>query len=392
MNKRTILILGGGVGGVVAANQLRKRLHGRHRIVLVDKQLQHHFAPSFLWLMLGWRQPQQIARNLTRLLHKGVEFVQAEVKHLDAQRGVVHTNGRELNYDYLVVALGAELAPETIPGLAEVAHTVYTLEGAKRLCGALANFSGGSVAIVIASTPFKCPAAPYETALLLDYFFRERKIRPRVELQIFTPEPQPMPVAGPELGGAIRQMLVQRNIAYHPTTKLTGLSLRELTFENPNRPLKDSLRKVGVNFDLLIAIPPHRCPQPIREAGLTNETGWVTVDAGTLQTVHENIYALGDITAIKLPSGMMLPKAGVFAHAQAEVVATTIAAEIVGKKSPARFNGVGACFVEMGDGLAAYASGNFYADPKPVVKMRRPSRWHHWAKIIFEKRWLHGWF
>lgn len=382
MNKKTILILGGGVGGVVVANQLRKRLHGRHRIVLVDKQLQHHFAPSFLWLMLGWRQPQQIARNLTHLLHKGVEFAQAEVKHLDLQRRVVHTNGRELNYDYLVVALGAELAPETIPGLAEAAHTVYTLEGANRLREALANFSGGSVAIVIASTPFKCPAAPYETALLLDYFFRERKIRPRVELQIFTPEPQPMPVAGPELGGAIREMLAHRNIAYHPTTKLTGLTQRELIFNNSNR----------IHFDLLIAIAPHRCPQPIRGAGLTNETGWVPVDAGTLQTAHENVYALGDITAIKLPSGMMLPKAGVFAHAQAKVVATTIAAEIVGKKSPARFDGSGACFVEMGDGIAAYASGNFYAHPKPVVKMYKPSRWHHWSKIIFEKRWLHGWF
>lgn len=385
MGQRTILILGGGVGGVVVAKHLRRRLHGGHRIVLVDKQAQHHFAPSFLWLMLGWRRPRQIARDLKRFLRRGVDFIQSEVKHLDTQHRIVHTSSGELSYDYLVVALGAELAPETIPGrasTASTAHSVYTLDGATRLRDALASFSGGALAIVIASTPFKCPAAPYETALLLDYFFRRRKIRPRVELQIFTPEPQPMPVAGPELGAAIRAMLEQRNIAYHPTTKLTGLSDRELSFDNGSRAL----------FDLLIAIPPHRCPQPIRAAGLTNETGWVPVDSGTLQTAHENIYALGDITAIKLPSGMMLPKAGVFAHAQAEAVASRIAAEISGEKPLACFDGSGACFVEMGDGVAAYATGDFYANPKPTVKMRRPSRWHHWGKIIFEQRWLRGWF
>jgi sulfide:quinone oxidoreductase len=118
----------------------------------------------------------------------------------------------------------------------------------------------------------------------------------------------------------------------------------------------------------------------------------VPVDRATLATRHERVLAIGDVAAIKLPVGLPLPKAGVFAHAEAKVVAHNIAAELTGRGAPAAFDGVGYCFVEMGDGVAAYAKGNFYAEPAPAMTLRSPSRLWHWGKIYFEKWWLRRWF
>lgn len=155
MPDKTVLILGGGVGGVVAANLLRKKVGRAHRIVVVDKESRHYFAPSFPWVATGSRQASTTYRELNRLSHKGIEFLQQEVEKLDPERNVVVTKEEEFRYDYLVVALGAELAPEIVPGLSDTAHTYYTLDGALRLHQALQDFKGGNVAFLIASLPFK---------------------------------------------------------------------------------------------------------------------------------------------------------------------------------------------------------------------------------------------
>jgi sulfide:quinone oxidoreductase len=131
-----------------------------------------------------------------------------------------------LTYDYLVVALGAELAPETIPGLAEGGHTFYTFEGAAKLRDALKDFPGGKIAVVVAGLPFKCPAAPYEGAMLIADFFRKRGLQDKVELFLFTPEALPMPVGGPQLGEAVKQMVEGRGIHFRPLHKLTAVDDR----------------------------------------------------------------------------------------------------------------------------------------------------------------------
>jgi sulfide:quinone oxidoreductase len=322
MAEKRIVVLGGGVGGLVVANQLRKRLSSEHRVSVVERSPRHYFAPSYVWLAMGWRKQEAISRALSRLLARGIQLIQGEVSQIDTGEKTVYVGNDEVPYDYLVMALGAELNPRAIPGLSEAAYSFYEVSEAQRLQEALASFDGGRLALVVAGSPYKCPAAPYEGALLTDYLFRKRGIRDRVQMEVFAPEPAPMPVAGPAVGQMVQELLQGREIGYHSRHRLTSVdpAKRELTFENG----------VTSQYDMLIAIPPHRCPQPVASSGLTNESGWVPVDRATLETSAEGVYALGDMTVIPLASGMALPKAGVFAHGQAQVVARNIAADIQG--------------------------------------------------------------
>jgi sulfide:quinone oxidoreductase len=336
--------------------------------------------------MTGDRKVEQITRPVHQLVQSGVEVIQAEARGIDLSRRCVEADTQRLTYDYLIISLGAELAPEVIPGLAEGAHTFYTLDGTVKLRDALRVFDGGRVAVVVSALPYKCPGAPPEGAMLIADFFTRRRLRGKVDLHLFTPEPQPMPVAGPLLGGAVRQMLETKGVTFHPMHKLTAVKpqSRELFFEG----------KEPVRYDLLVAIPPHRGPGLVRQAGLANEAGWIPVDRATLITRHEKVYALGDVTAIPIPGRwkaevpLMLPKAGVFAHAQAEVVAHRIAAEIAGAGARETFCGDGYCMLEAGGGLAGFAFGNFFAEPSPEVQLRKIGRAWHVGKVLFEQWWL----
>lgn len=386
MESKTVLILGGGIGGIVTANRLRQYLPRQHRIVMVERNEQHAFAASFLWLMIGDRKPEQITRPLRQMVRRGVEVIHASARRIDPDKGEIEADGQTLAYDYLVLALGAEMAPEAIPGLAEAGHTFYTLEGTVKLRDALKTFVGGTVAVVVSAVPYKCPGAPHEAAMLIADFFKRRGLGNKVDVHLFTPEPQPMPVAGPALGEAVKQMLTAKGISFHPQHKLSSVNPknRELVFEG----------KEPFHYDLLAAIPPHRGPQFLKEAHFTNEAGWVPVDRATLETRYKNIYALGDVTVVSIPGRwksdvpMMLPKAGVFAHAQAEVVARRIADEIKGVATEETFRGDGYCVLEAGGGLAGFASGNFFAEPAPQVQLRKPGRTWHLGKVLFEKWWL----
>ncbi|MCQ3979988.1 MAG: NAD(P)/FAD-dependent oxidoreductase [Anaerolineae bacterium] len=380
MNGKTILILGGGVGGIVTANALWQRLGSEHRIVLVDKRAEYIFTPSLLWVMVGWRQAGQIRKDLRRLVRPGVEVKQAEVQAIDPERSRVRTGDKELEYDYLVVALGADLAPEVAPGFGESAHNFFDLAGAAGLWSALQQFQGGRVAVLVSAMPYKCPAAPYEAAMLLDDALRRRGVRDRSELHIFTPEPQPMPVAGPLMGEAVVGMLAAKGIGFQPNLPLDHIDAagRTLVF-------KDGRQEP---FDFLAGVPPHRPPRVVQESPLANEAGWVPVDRHTLATRFENVYAIGDVTTITLANGKPLPKAGTFAHAEAEAVAARIAAEIGGSAPQAEFDGLGYCWIEAGGGSAGFASGQFYAEPNPAVGQPRSGRLWHWGKVMFERYWL----
>jgi sulfide:quinone oxidoreductase len=375
----TVLVLGGGIGGATAANALRARLSRRHRIVVVDRDADQVFAPSLLWLMVGQRRPAAISRPLAKLLRPGIEIVRGLVQGLDPVARRVATDAGELTGDALVIALGAELAPEAIPGYADAANDFFTLEGAGRFSSALAGFEGGRVVVAVSALPFKCPAAPYEAAFLIDADLRRRGLRDRSTIELHTPEPAPMPVAGPVLGRVVVDLLAERGIGYfpgHPVEAYDGAS-RQVRFTDGS----------AADFDLLAAVPPHRPPVALAGSGLANPAGWVPVDRETLETSAPNVFAIGDVTAITLANGKLLPKAGVFAHAEAQVAAAQIASRIEGGPA-SRFDGRGYCWVELGAGVAGFASGEFFAEPEPAVALRRPGRTWHVGKVLFERHWL----
>ena len=379
---KTILVLGGGIGGIVAATRLRQLLAPNHRVILVEKEADHVFAPSLLWLMLGQRRPAQISRPIAALAKRGIEVVQGSIEHIDPVTRTVHVNSADISGDHMIVALGAELAPQLIPGLAQAGHDFYTLSGAQSLCSALPKFRTGRLIVLVAAMPFKCPAAPNEAAMLLEYECRRRGVRKDVQVDLYTPEPGPMPVAGAGVSAALRQMIEAKGIGYHRSHTVTSVDpiTRRLTFANG----------AEADFDLLAYVPPHRAPTVVRNAGMCGDSGWIPVDQSTLETTFPGVYAIGDVTGIMLASiGKPLPKAGVFAHNQAEVVAHNIVRAITGKGEQRRFSGDGECFVEIGDGRAAFGSGNFYADPAPAIRLKEPSVLLHLRKVIYEKAWLY---
>lgn len=380
---QTILILGAGIGGLVLANRLRAALPKEHRVVLIEREASFVFAPSLLWLMTGDRTAQGISRSIQRLKRRGVELIRGEIERIDPASKEVTVGGRNLVGDFLVIAFGAELAPESIPGLVQAGHNFYTLAGAEGLRDAFARFTGGRLVVLTAAPAYKCPAAPYEAAMLLEAACRKRGIRDRTQIDLYAAEPGPMGVAGPEVTKAVRGMVEAKGIAYHPEHQIREVDpvARRLKFAN----------NAEASFDLLAYVSPHRAPKVVREAGLTGETGWIPVDRHTFETKHARVYGLGDVAGIPLKLGKPLPKAGVFAQGEAEVVAKNITRAITGKGEPASFNGDGACFIETGDGKAGFGKGNFYAEPLPKVRMHPPARHWHLAKIACEKRWLWGW-
>lgn len=377
MSNKTILILGGGLGGIMAASNLRRLCAPEHRIVVIERNATFSLRMANLWLMTGERQrPEEGERDLSRLAGHGIEWVHAEIRDIDPVAKTVGTSAGTLAGDYLIIALGAERHPEAVPGFAEAALDLYEAAGALRIRQALESFDGGRVVVLVARTPFSCPSAPYEAAMLVDTLLRRRGVRQRSEIAVYTPEDLPMPVAGADVGAALVQMLEERGIEFHAEQIVMKVdpAARIARFE-----LEDT------KFDLLIGVPPHRAPQVLRAAKLVDASGWVPVDPNTLRTRYPCVYAIGDATSIRLPVGMFLPKAGVFADEQARVVAENIAAEIAGKVGSGRFDGRGFCYIEVGDDRAAYGAGNFYGIPAPTITLEPPSARYRKEKHELER-------
>lgn len=365
MSDKNVVILGGGSGGLAAASRLKELLGDKVSVTVIDRQSSFVMGFSLLRVMVGEKTEQEVSVPKEKVGQKGIKFVNSEVSAIDVKNSLVRTDQGECAYDYLVVALGAELAPEKVPGFQSAFH-MYTLEDAKKLRDALSSFKGGSLRLVVSSTPFKCPAAPYEAAMLIDDYLRGKGLRDKSDIQIFTPEPLPMPVAGPDVGNAIVSMLSEKGIGFHNNTKISSIDggLKEIVFENSTKE----------KYDLLVAIPPHTSPKVVRESDLADaSSGWIPVDPKNMQTKYDRAYAIGDVAAVKLSSGLMLPKAATFAFGQAEIVASNIASSILGTETRS-WDGFGECFIETGSGNAAYGSGSFYSLPKPVINLQSPSK------------------
>ncbi len=391
-DSKTVVILGGGWGGLTAAHHLRGLVSSEHRILVIERSATFSLGVSNLALMTGERgSVGQIQRDMAKLRRPGIEWIHAEVRGVDPEARTVETDAGTFSGDYLVLALGAELAPDAIPGFAESAHNLYEATEAADLHNELERFQGGRIVVLIAGAPFRCPAAPYEAAMLVDAWTRENGIRDQVEIALYTPESMPMAVAGPVVGQALCALMEQRRIAQHFDHQVIGIDKASHTVR---------FEEDEASYDLLIGIPPHRAPPLLKQAGLIGASGYVPVhpqtlellsDVDTLEVQYPGVYAIGDVAAVRLLNLMLLPKAGVFAEGEAQVVATAIAADINNQPRPGVYDGNGFCYVDVGDGLAAYGTGDFYAYPGPRVTLQDPSEEGRRAKQEYEDL-LDTWF
>src|SRR5579864_3231929 len=188
-----VLILGGGTGGTITANRLRRMLPMSIDITVIDSSDRHLYQPGLLFVPFGLADLDELVRPLDRQLHHGIEYIRATVDSVDtARRQVRLAGGRTAVYDVLVVATGARLMPEETEGLNGASwekniFTFYSLDGARALTAALAEFKGGSLVVNVVDMPIKCPVAPLEFCFLADWFFRERGRRDDVDLTFVTP-------------------------------------------------------------------------------------------------------------------------------------------------------------------------------------------------------------
>lgn len=376
-----VLILGGGFGGVAAAVRLRTLLDPDDEIVLADRRT--HFVMGFRKTgeVIG-REPMDGGRRpLSALEDKGIRVLQAGVERIEPAARAAVVGGERIESDALLVALGADTVPEAVPGLREHGINVYSQEEVPRAAKALAEIQTGRVVVGIFGAPYKCAPAPYELALLAQETTQARGAR--LEFAVFTPQPMSLPVLGKTGCEAIESRLAGRMIEFTPDAKTERIEAGRVVLEEGAG---------EIAFDLLLAVPPHRVPKVVVDAGLAEQGAWVKVDARSLETSFEGVYAVGDVTGIPMANGQPIPKAGVFAQGEGEVVADRIAARLAGREPDATFSGEGYCFLEVGNGEAMLVRGNFLATPAPDVELTTPSKEFLEQKSRFERERLDAWF
>lgn len=387
------MILGAGFGGLSSANLLRKSLSDEHRITVIDRK--DHFIMGFvnLWILHGTRNLVESKTALSNLKSKGISFLQDNITEINPIEKSITTaaQGAKHEYDYLIVALGAEYTPEKIDGFAKNGgFNLYDAEQIPKLRKEILELSQGRIAICITSFPYKCPPAPYEASLLVNDVLIKNKTRDNVDIDVYTPSPIALPVAGPKVSQDIVNLLYKNHIGFHPSHNLKSVTGTELCFECDDYGEK---RKENANYSLLIAIPPHSLPSVIKGSGFV-ESGqnWVGVDRFTLKTKYENAYAIGDVTEIKVNQRVSIPKAGIFAEGQARVVCQQILEDIKkNQPSNTKFDGKGFCFMETGDNKAGYIDTDFYNEGGPITRLEAPSEASYQKKIDFEKNRVNEW-
>lgn len=385
-----VAVLGGGVGGTLAANLIARKLKreiaaGKAKVTVVDATGSHAYQPGYMYIAMGSERPEKLVRPEKSLLDRNVELVVGDVTLIDAPGGTVSlASGATMAFDQLVIATGARILPGDLPGFETEAHHFYTAEAAARLRHALDAFTGGRIVIGIAGIPYKCPPAPLEVAFLIESELRERGLRDKTEITFLSPINRAFTIE------SVSQMAT-------PILAEKGIRLELLAGVGEI----DAERRVVITdafeehpYDLLVCVPPHKGAQVVIDSGLAPRSGWLPTDRTTLQvkTVakptpgtpdeavprYPNVYALGDATDLPLS------KAGSTAHFEAPVAAERVAAAVQGRAPEGReasYTGKVMCFFEVGDGKGTLLQFDYNNPPRPP----RPSQLWHVGKIMFNK-------
>ena len=371
-----ILVLGAGFGGLELTTRLSEEYGDQLDLVLIDRSEGFVFGFSKLDVMFGRALPSTVVHPYRDLVKPGVRFVQGTIHSIDPTVKRVVTDAGAFEADIMVVALGADLHPAATPGLVEAGHEFYTVSSAFALRDVLSNFGGGRVVVGVTSTPFKCPPAPSETALLMHDYLSRRGLRDGSEISLVMPFGVPIPPSR-AASEALLAAFAERGIDWHPGRLVQAL--------DPDRSLALLSDGTAMPFDLFLGVPVHRVPAVVEESGLTVD-GWVPVDPLTLETAFPGVYAVGDVTSVGTP------KAGVFAEGQASVVAGHIGAILGGDAEPPLYDGRGVCYLAFGADLVARVEVAFMAGRPPDGVFEGPSRALSGEKGEFGTSRIRRWF
>jgi sulfide:quinone oxidoreductase len=371
-----IVVLGAGFGGLELTTLLCEEAGEDLDIVLIDKGEGFVFGFSKLDVMFGRERPEAVLHPYASIVKPGVRFVRTTVRSIDPGARRVMTDDGTFDADVLVVALGADLHPEATPGLVEGGHEFYSVAGAFALRDVLAEFPGGDVIVGLTSTPFKCPPAPSETALLVHDHLTTRGIRDVSTISLVTPLPSPVPPS-PDASRMLLEAFAERGITFVPDRLVRAL--------DPDRRVVRLSDDTELPYDLFLGVPVHRAPAVVAESGLAVD-GWIPVDPLTLETAFPGVYAVGDVTSVGTP------KAGVFAEGQAAVVARRILAGLRGVDPVDTYDGRGICYMEVGHDQVAKVDVTFVTGQRPTGGLEGPDVALVADKVVFGSSRIGRWF
>ena len=375
-----LVVLGGGFGGLAAANEIRNNLlSSQIKITVIDKKDWFMIGFAKLWIIKGTRTFENSIGSLNELTKKGINFLKEEILQIDLSNKNIKTSNKIIHYDFLIIAMGAVLAPEKIPGLLENGMNLYDHDQLIEIHNRIKKMKSGNIAISIMGMPYKCPPAPFEASLLIDSMLREQGVRNSIQIHFYSPAPITLPAAGLEISQKILQLINSENIIFHDTCKIKSVDKNKLIFQNGE-----------ADFDLLLAIPPHVAPKVIYESGLAKDDGFISINRDC-KTSFENVYAVGDVTTLTVVDTITVPKAGVFAEGEALTVAQNIISKIQSKKESSIFDGKGGCFIESGRDTASIIEVDMFSESKPSTKLTEFTSEHLDEKLQFERERLAKW-
>jgi len=387
---KKIIVLGGGFGGLCISNILRENLDITHEIIVIDKKDYFMMGLTNLWILEGRRTLEDSQIPLSNLESKGIKFIHDIVTMIDVKSKIIKTLNHDVpfHYDFLVIALGAELTTDVIPGFNEYnGFNLYDGENIPCLRKKILSLEKGRIAIAIIGFPYKCPPAPYESAFIIDKVLRNTvNRRGKIEIDIYFPSKVPLPVAGQQPNSDLVSLLKEQDINIFPNFSLEKVDSHYLQFNN----------KQKKEYTILIGIPFHFLPSVLLTSGLVEkEDNWIPVDKFTLKTKFNDVFAIGDVTEIKINDVVSVPKAGIFAEGQARSVASQIINKIniitEEAKNIIKFDGKGFCFMDTGNGKAGFIDTNFYKSDGPLTILKEPSIQYYRQKISFESQRIKEW-
>lgn len=374
-----VVILGGGFGGLSAANELRNSLSSSQvRITVIDKKDWFMVGFAKLWIINGTRTFENSIGSLNELQKKEIDFIKDEIITINLKNKNIETKSQSISFDFLIIAMGAILSPQKIPGLQENGFNLYDHNQLSEIHDRLNNMKSGKIVISIMGMLYKCPPAPFEASLLIDSMLRKLGVRDSIQIDFYSPSSITLPAAGPEVSKQILEIINSEKIVFHNLSKIKSVEPKKLIFENSE-----------ADFDLLLAVPPHIAPKVIYDCGLAKEPGFIPIDRDC-KTPFENVFAVGDVTSL-VTENMAVPKAGIFAEGEGITVAQNIISKIQSKEESILFDGKGGCFIESGRNTASVIEVDMFSNPQPSTNITEATSDNLSKKIEFEKERLSKW-